>query len=124
VGAVDVVPTRVAAFSDRRAVDVFAPGVGLTTLFPTQNSPYVVPSDCAFVGTTACWSTGEGTPWGATGTSFAAAMVTGAASLLFAARPQLHADQVSAALERTAVDVGRGGGFGLVQVAAALRRLG
>ena len=123
VGALDAneaVPA-LAGFSVRRAVDLVAPGERLTTLFPTHNSPYQAPAGCAFPGTTACFQAGGGVLWGATGSSYAASIVSAAASLLFAARPELHAGQVAWLLTRSARPL-RGGGFGVVQVEAALAR--
>ena len=49
-----------------RWVDIAAPGVLITTLWPIRSNPYAPVPGCAFVGTTACYSTG-GTParhWG------------------------------------------------------------
>ena len=121
VGALDAneATPALAGFSVRRAVDLVAPGERLTTLFPTRNSPYQDPSGCALPGTTACFQAGGGVRWGATGSSYAAPIVTAAASLLFAARPQLRAGQVAWLLTRSARPL-RGGGFGVVQVGAAL----
>ena len=71
------------------------------------------------------------------GTSFAAAQVSAAAALLLAARPDLQPDQVEAILERSADDmtqadgckrcsVGRddASGWGMLDIAGALTRLG
>ncbi|MDQ3065681.1 MAG: S8 family serine peptidase [Actinomycetota bacterium] len=60
------------------------------------------------------------------GTSFAAPQVAGAAALVWAANPQLRADEVASILEETAS--GRGAwtpelGFGVIDVAAALARV-
>ena len=59
------------------------------------------------------------------GTSMAVPHVTGAAALVWSARPELSAAQVRALLESTARDLGPPGrdpayGFGLVQARAAL----
>jgi hypothetical protein len=70
----------------------------------------------------------DGTPDGLTrvdGTSFAAPMVSGAASWLIAARPGLTASQYADLLRATAKDVGGPGwdartGYGVVDLAAAL----
>jgi subtilisin family serine protease len=61
----------------------------------------------------------------ASGTSFAAPQVAGAAALVWAANPQLRADEVASILEQTAS--GRGSwspelGFGVLDVAAAVAR--
>jgi hypothetical protein len=62
------------------------------------------------------------------GTSMAAAFVTGAAALLFAAQPSITAAQVRDILQRTATDIGALGrdttfGFGLVNLVAAFTEL-
>ena len=62
------------------------------------------------------------------GTSMAAAFVSGAAALLFAAQPSITAAQVRDILQRTATDIGSPGrdttfGFGLVNLVAAFAEL-
>ena len=62
------------------------------------------------------------------GTSMAAAFVTGAAALLFAAQPSITAVQVRDILQRTATDIGAPGrdttfGYGLVNLVAAFAEL-
>lgn len=62
------------------------------------------------------------------GTSMAAAFVTGAAALLFAAQPSITAAQVRDILQRTATDIGAPGrdttfGYGLVNLVAAFAEL-
>ena len=62
------------------------------------------------------------------GTSMAAAFVTGAAALLFAAQPSITAAQVRDVLQRTATDIGALGrdttfGYGLVNLVAAFTEL-
>lgn len=62
------------------------------------------------------------------GTSMAAAFVTGAAALLFAAQPSITAAQVRDVLQRTATDIGALGrdttfGYGLVDLVAAFAEL-
>ena len=62
------------------------------------------------------------------GTSMAAAFVTGAAALLFAAQPSITAAQVRDILQRTATDIGVPGrdttfGYGLVNLIAAFAEL-
>ena len=62
------------------------------------------------------------------GTSMAAAFVSGAAALLFAAQPSITAAQVRDILQRTATDIGAPGrdttfGFGLVNLVAAFAEL-
>ena len=62
------------------------------------------------------------------GTSMAAAFVSGAAALLFAAQPSITAAQVRDILQRTATDIGSPGrdttfGYGLVNLVAAFAEL-
>jgi len=62
------------------------------------------------------------------GTSMAAAFVTGAAALLFAAQPTITASQVRDILQRTATDIGAPGrdttfGYGIVNLIAAFAEL-
>lgn len=62
------------------------------------------------------------------GTSMAAAFVSGAAALLFAAQPSITAAQVRDVLQRTAIDIGAPGrdttfGHGLVNLVAAFAEL-
>ena len=62
------------------------------------------------------------------GTSMAAAFVTGAAALLFAAQPSITAAQVRDVLQRTATDIGAPGrdttfGYGLIYLVAAFAEL-
>ena len=62
------------------------------------------------------------------GTSMAAAFVTGAAALLFAAQPSITAAQVRDVLQRTATDIGASGrdttfGYGLINLVAAFAEL-
>ena len=62
------------------------------------------------------------------GTSMAAAFVTGAAALLFAAQPSITAAQVRDVLQRTATDIGPPGrdttfGYGLINLVAAFAEL-
>ncbi len=96
--------------SENSSVDVAAPGVGV---------PLAVP---------AAYDTEDGTVDGVTlasGTSFAAPIVAGAATWLATARPRLSNGQLADVLRRTARDVGPPGydtasGFGLVQMGPAL----
>jgi subtilisin family serine protease len=62
------------------------------------------------------------------GTSMAAAFVTGAAALLFAAQPSITALQVRDVLQRTATDIGAPGrdstfGYGIINLVAAFAEL-
>jgi subtilisin family serine protease len=120
-----------AAFSipSARWVDLAAPGELVTTLWPTRNNPYFATPTCSAAGTTACYSTGgaDPGPWGPSGTSYAAPMVSAAAAILFGAQPSLHPDQVAALLEQTArplaSDPLHQAGAGMLDIGAALARL-
>ncbi|MGB8651835.1 MAG: S8 family serine peptidase [Mycobacteriales bacterium] len=110
--------TQVAGFSSRgdgrRNPDVTAPGVHIASLEPSgtvidrQFGTQARTADGGFKGS---------------GTSQAAAVVSGAAALLLDARPDLSPDQVKGLLVRTAVPLRtdiRAQGHGLVDVAAAV----
>lgn len=110
----------VASFSNRDVVfaDLVAPGVGVLSTFPRQLSE----AGCEPVGYSVCapadYRRGEGT-------SFAAPLVTAAAAVVRAVRPDLGPDQVMAVLADSAADVSRLGrdaktGSGRVDVAAAV----
>ena len=95
---------NVASFGQRGDyIDLAAPG---TLIFSTANNDYKMQS----------------------GSSMAAAFVSGAAALLFAAQPSITATQVRDILQRTATDIGAPGrdttfGFGLVNLIAAFAEL-
>jgi subtilisin family serine protease len=123
----------VPGFSNRDAVfnDLAAPGTALLSTLPrklTADRP-----SCLEQGYSSC---GPAEFRDAAGTSFSAAMVSAAAALLFAVRPELTSDQASALIERSAVDVkpstgcatcppGRDSrsGWGTLDVTAALESL-
>jgi subtilisin family serine protease len=88
-------------FSNRDAVynDIAAPGVGILSLFPRRLTARN--RGCAEQGYSSC---GPAEYRRAEGTSFAAPQVAAAAATLVATRPRLQPDQVSALLERSAVD--------------------
>lgn len=107
-GSAEAVGVAAVGADDRRAefsnfgswVRIAAPGVGLV-------APW-------WEGGLAVWS----------GTSFAAALVSGAAALLFAAEPRADADDVADALERSAAELPDGGlGEGRLDIEAALEDL-
>jgi subtilisin family serine protease len=111
-----------------RWVDLAAPGQLVTTLWPTRNNPYFATPECGFPGTTACYSSGgaDGGPWGPSGTSFATAMVSAAAAILFGADPALRPEQVAALLKQTArpiADPRHQAGAGVLDIGAALERV-
>jgi subtilisin family serine protease len=97
----------VATFSNiSAAIDLAAPGVAI---------PIAVPPRTDLSG----YSTG-------TGTSYAAAIVAGAAAWLWTMRPDLEASQVAEVLRHSARDLGPPGpdndtGWGMLDLAAALR---
>jgi hypothetical protein len=96
----------VASFSSRsRFVDLAAPGVSVLGAVPTWKDP----NGYALL----------------TGTSFAAPIVSGAAAMVWTARPTLDATQVGAILRSSAMDLDVPGrdpasGFGLLDLPAAL----
>lgn len=117
------VDSSVAGFSnrDRRYNDLAAPGVGVVSTFPVALSE----PDCSPAGYSVCapeeYRGGEGT-------SFAAPLVSAAAALLLASRPDLTPSQVSSLLTSTATDIsvaGRDGrtGNGRLDIAAAIAAL-
>jgi hypothetical protein len=112
-----------------RWVDLAAPGDLVTTLWPVRNNPYPDMPGCTVVGTTACYSTGgaDSRPWGPSGTSYAAPMVSAAAAVLFGADPRLRPEQVSALLQQTArplrADPLHQSGAGMLDIGAALARV-
>jgi serine protease AprX len=120
VGAADTTGRvdRVARFSSRgdgvRNPDLVAPGAHVASLR--------APGSLADVQHGASAKTKDGLFRGS-GTSQAAAVVSGAAALLLGARPDLHPDEVKALLTGTAHDLGnaaRAQGNGLIDVAAAV----
>lgn len=96
----------VAPFSNLSpAIDLAAPGVEIPIAVPPQTDP-------------SGYSTG-------TGTSYAAAIVAGAAAWVWTMRPDLQASQIAEVLRRSARDLGAPGpdsdtGWGMLDVAAAL----
>lgn len=115
---------RTPAFSNRDAIhnDLAAPGADVVSLFPTAATDPI----CGLPGISLCadvedYRRGEGT-------SFAAPLVSAAAALAFAERPDLEANQVADLLKRTAVDIQNPGrdtktGAGRLDVTAALDAL-
>lgn len=101
----DVLAVAATDPADRRAdfsnfgswVEIAAPGVGLVSLLPG--------------GALGSWS----------GTSFAAALVSGGSALLVSLRPDASSDDVRRALEDTAVRIPGLGGAGRVDLLAAVR---
>jgi serine protease len=109
-------------------VDLAAPGELVSTLWPMRNNPYFATPNCLFPGTTGCYSTGgaAGESWGPSGTSFATAMVSAAAAIVFGAHPGLHPEQVATLLRETArptADPRHQVGAGVVDIVAALKRV-
>ena len=116
--------TSTPAFSNRDVLhnDLAAPGEGIVSTLPLELSD----PDCEQPGYSICaridyLRRGEGT-------SFAAPLVTAAAALILAQRPDLKASQVVELLKRSAADVQQTGrdaksGFGRLDVLAALTAL-
>ena len=106
----------VASFDQRGDyIDLSAPGVSILSstvgFYDEKKCPSQTPLFCY-----------------SSGTSMAAAFVTGAAALLFAAQPSITAAQVRDILQRTATDIGAPGrdttfGFGLINLVAAFAEL-
>ena len=96
-------------------IDLSAPGVSILSSTAGVYDEKVCPSSTPLF----CF---------ANGTSMAAAFVTGAAALLFAAQPTITAAQVRDILQRTATDIGAFGrdstfGYGIVNLVAAFAEL-
>lgn len=97
---------NVAPFSSRsQSMDIAAPGVSILAAVPTWKDP----SGYSLLS----------------GTSFAAPIVSGAAAMVWTARPQLDNTQVASILERSAIDIDAPGwdpssGWGLLSLPAAL----
>lgn len=107
----------IAKFSQRGDyIDLSAPGVNILS---TKTAKFTCPpSPAAFPAGFGCLQ----------GTSMAAPFISGAAALLFAARPQITAAQVRALLISTATDLGPAGrdttfGAGLINLPAAFAAL-
>ena len=106
----------VASFGQRgEYIDLSAPGVSILSsavgVYNDKLCPTSTPLFCE-----------------SSGTSMAAAFVSGAAALLFAAQPSITAAQVRDVLQRTATDIGAPGrdttfGFGVVNLVAAFAEL-
>ena len=106
----------VASFDQRGDyIDLAAPGVSILSstvgFYDEKKCPSQTPLFCY-----------------SNGTSMAAAFVTGAAALLFAAQPSITALQVRDILQRTATDIGAAGrdttfGYGLINLVAAFAEL-
>jgi subtilisin family serine protease len=117
------------AFSNRDRVfnDVAAPGTEILSTYPRALSD----ATCAFSGYTTCsLRPSRRSP---RGTSFSAPLVSAAAALLRSeqgslALPSLHSSQITALLERSALDIGRRGrdaasGNGSLDIDAAVAAL-
>jgi subtilisin family serine protease len=107
VGAANNAGNDVASFSSRISrVDLSAPGVDVLSTY---------------------WEATHGNTWAVvSGTSFATPMVSGTAALLHSVDPGLTVEQIRSALTGTArksIPVNQGGGAGLLDSAAALRRV-
>jgi subtilisin family serine protease len=113
------------AFSNRddRHNDLTAPGDGIVSTFPLALSD----SNCEQPGYSLCAEVEEYR--GGEGTSFAAPLVSAAAALVLAQRPELKATQVGDILRLSAADIrapgrDRQSGSGRLDIAAAMALLG
>lgn len=124
VGASDLEGTRAGFSNFGSKLEVLAPGVEVLSLrakdtdFIGLSRPPDYDDGAAFVGE-------EDHYYRASGTSFSAALVSGLASRLLAARPELNAASVRRILIQSAVDVGAQGvdqvsGYGRVDYVRAL----
>jgi len=124
VGATDEAGRRAGFSNFGSHLDVAAPGVDVLSLrardtdFIGLSEPPDYPPGAAIVGT-------GGAYYRASGTSFAAALVSGLASRIFAARPAYTAEDVRRALAAGAVDLAQPGvdqltGHGRVDLMGAL----
>jgi subtilisin family serine protease len=117
---------RRAPFSNwGRAVDLAAPGVQVLSL-RARGTDLVQASGAERYAAGAAIVGGDGQYLRASGTSFAAALVSGVASLLLAKSPALEADDVRRVLLQSARDVEPAGfdqltGYGLLDARAALQ---
>ena len=118
----DDTPADFSNFGD--AVDLAAPGVDVLSLRARMTDTNFGAQGVAYdVGD---FVVGDRRYIIASGTSFAAPIVTGVASLIWSARPQLSAAEVRAVLFKSAEDIGSAGkdnrsGWGLVNAQRALR---
>ncbi len=121
-GAADSTPKWPAASDLTLAVTAVDQNISVTSF--DQRGDYI---DLAAPGTSIL-STAKNDYSIQSGTSMAAAFVTGAAALLFAAQPSITAAQVRDILQRTATDIGAPGrdttfGYGLINLVAAFAEL-
>jgi len=120
VGASTAAGTRASFSNTGSHLSLVAPGERVLGALSSLSSPTAYPR-FALPGAIA------GLYGFASGTSFAVPQVVGAAALVWAANPQLTADQVAQTLEETATNAGRWNpetGFGVVDAAAAVAKAG
>jgi len=119
VGAIDQTGAALSfSHRDPRYVDLAAPGIQMLSTFPTD----LTDPKCPQAGFNSCALPGHARD---AGTSFAAPLVSAAAALLRAQRPDLVASQVMQLLEGSADDLGPAGrdaatGMGRLDVQQAL----
>jgi subtilisin family serine protease len=121
-GAADSTPKWPAASDLTLAVTAVDQNISVTSF--DQRGDYI---DLAAPGTSIL-STSKNDYSIQSGTSMAAAFVSGAAALLFAAQPSITAAQVRDILQRTATDIGSPGrdttfGYGIINLVAAFAEL-
>ena len=124
VGATDTHDQRAAFSNWGRALTIAAPGVDILSL-RARGSDLISTSGASAYRVGAAIVGEDGQYYRASGTSFAAAMVSGAASWVIACRPQLKGREVERILTQSAHDIGPVGvdvqtGYGLIDVQAAL----
>jgi subtilisin family serine protease len=124
VGATDTHDERAPFSNWGAALSLAAPGIDILGL-RARGSDLIATSGASTYREGAALVGEDGQYYRASGTSFAAAMVTGVASWLVACRPQLKARELQRILTQSARDIGPPGvdvqtGYGLVDLPAAL----
>lgn len=125
VGATDANDNRAVFSNVGDPVTVVAPGVDVVSLRAANTDFLYASGDTKYVPGDAIMGD-DGRYYRGTGTSFAAPVVSGVASLLQSQQPRLTAEQVTRILQQSAYDVGAPGkdihtGYGIVDASAALR---
>lgn len=108
------------------AVDISAPGVEILSLRAQDTDFNLHLGDATAIPQQGIRGPAENY-YAASGTSFAAPFVSGAASLLLSVRPALKAEEIKRILRNSAVDIGTPGndqntGYGLLNIAEAMKQ--
>jgi len=124
VGATDPEDRRAVFSNVGDDVTIAAPGVDVVSLRAARSDFLYASRETAYMPGDAFLGEGD-RYYRATGTSFAAPIVSGVASLVLSMQPQLTAAEVRRILEQSARDIGTPGrdrytGYGLVDASAAL----